>query len=180
MNTQLQRGFRTSIPPNNNPGVWVRLPLHAAVVPRFILPLMLKRLNIWKFDLGIKARKKWHSVFLEVTLSDCFSGNLRLVFGREQKNPVLLYNNFLRKAFVTWQEGGVLLSRQITMATRPLCTPPCAPRQTCAVQDKCVPNTGSKLKYFFKFRLKTTQYMKYYRIDSLDRQTNFSFQFEFL
>ena len=179
MNTQFQRGFSTSIPPNNNRGVWVLL-LHAAVVPSFILSLMLKRLNIWKFDLGIKARKKRHSVFLEVTLSDCFSGNLRLVFGREQKNPVLLYNNFLRKAFVTWQEAGVLLSRQITMATRPLCTPPCAPRQTCAVQDKCVPNTGSKLKYFFKFRLKITQYMKYYRIDSLDRQTNFSFQLEFL
>ena len=104
---------------------------------------------------------------------------LRLVFGREQKNPVLLYNNFIRKAFVTWQEGGVLLSRQITVATRPLCTPPCAPRQTCAVQDKCVPNTGSKLKYCFKFRLKRTQYMKFYRIDSLDRQTNFSFSSNF-
>lgn len=74
---------------------------------------------------------------------ELLQGNLRLVFGREQKNPVLLYNNVLRKAFVTWQEGGVLLSRQITMATRPLCTPPCAPRQTCAVQDKCVPNTGN-------------------------------------
>ena len=58
MNTQIQRGFRTSIPPNNNPGVWVRLPLHAAVVPRFILPSMLKRLNIWKFDSGMKARSK--------------------------------------------------------------------------------------------------------------------------
>ena len=56
MNTQLQRGFRTSITPNNNLGVWVLL-LHAAVVHRFILPPVLKMLNIWKFDLGIKARK---------------------------------------------------------------------------------------------------------------------------
>ena len=72
----------------------------------------------------------------------CFTGNLQLAFGRQQKNPVTLYNKNLQGAFVTWQEAGVLLARQIFAATRPLCSPLCTSQQTCAVQDKCVSKTG--------------------------------------
>ena len=77
-----------------------------------------------------------------LTLTYRFSGNLQLAFGREQKNPELLYNTRIRAAFVTWQEAGVVLSRQITIARRSLCSPTCSSGQKCAVQDTCVSNTG--------------------------------------
>ena len=72
----------------------------------------------------------------------CFTGNLQRALGRQQKNPVTLYNNKLQGAFVTWQEGGVVVGHQIIAATRPLCSPLCTSQQTCAVQDKCVSKTG--------------------------------------
>ena len=55
---------------------------------------------------------------------------------------MLLYNNKLQGALVTWLEAGVVLARQITKATQPLCSPPCTSQQTCAVQDTCVSNRG--------------------------------------
>ena len=75
-------------------------------------------------------------------LTVCLSGNLQIVAGREQKDLRALYNSRLRGAFVTWQEAAVVLARQITVATRPLCSPLCTRQQRCAVQDTCVANTG--------------------------------------
>jgi len=72
----------------------------------------------------------------------CFAGNLQLELGRQQKNPVTLYNKNLQGAFVTWQEGDVVVGYQIIAATRPLCSPLCTSQQTCAVPDKCVSKTG--------------------------------------
>ncbi|XP_020600643.1 uncharacterized protein LOC110039834 [Orbicella faveolata] len=78
---------------------------------------------------------------------ELLQGNLQLTFGRQQKNPVTLYNSNLRGAFVTWQEAGVVLARQITMAARPLCSPLCTSQQTCAMQDKCVSKTGDSCTF---------------------------------
>ena len=90
---------------------------------------------------SIKTAQAQTFAFLVIILTVCLSGNLQLASGREQKNPTILYNSRLRGAFVTWQEGGVVLARQITVATLPLCSPLCTSQQTCAIQDTCVPNT---------------------------------------
>lgn len=73
---------------------------------------------------------------------ELLQGNLQLAFGRMQKDPITLYNSKSRKAFVTWQEAGVVLSYHVEEATRPLCDPPCMSRWTCALQDTCVSSTG--------------------------------------
>ena len=73
-----------------------------------------------------------------------FLGNLQLAFGRVQKDPITLYNSKSRKAFVTWQEAGVVLSYHVEQARRPLCDPPCLLQQTCALQDTCVSLSGGE------------------------------------
>lgn len=64
-----------------------------------------------------------------------------------QKDPITLYNSKSRKAFVTWQEAGVVLSYHVEEATRPLCDPPCMSRWTCALQDTCVSSTGGEYSF---------------------------------
>ena len=87
------------------------------------------------------------AVLLSWNLSELlyFAGNMQLTFGRQQKDPVTLYNSRLQGAFVTWQEANVLLARQVVIAARPLCSPSCSLQQTCAVQDKCISSSGGEL-----------------------------------
>ncbi|XP_022788297.1 uncharacterized protein LOC111328184 [Stylophora pistillata] len=73
---------------------------------------------------------------------ELLQGTLQLAFGRMQKDPVTLYNSRSEKAFVTWQEAGVILSYHVGEATRPLCDPTCVSQQTCALQDTCVSSVG--------------------------------------